>query len=95
MYTPITKRAQESCSAGMARAAAKQTSKKSGVMATLREIDADINRKIQTANVKPPVEEGSFDEFVEYGPGPFIKRGIESAKKAVNKVTGKTYGTSI
>lgn len=78
-----------------ARAAAKQTKQSGGVMDKLREIDANVNRKIQTANVKPPAEAGSFQEFVNDGPGPFIRRGVESAKKAYNKVTGKTYGTSL
>jgi|TARA_R100000479_G_scaffold17171_1_gene6562 hypothetical protein len=69
------------------------------VIKKMREIDANVNKKIQTANIKPPAAEGSFQEFVNDGPVPFIRRGYNKAKKqtkrAYKKVTGSTYGTSI
>jgi len=100
MNTPITKKVQDAMGARAAAAAGKQT-KKAGtkgpgsVMSTLREIDANVNANIAKAATKPAVKEGSMQEFVEYGPGPAIRRGIESGKKAFGKLTGSTYGTSL
>lgn len=94
MNTPITKKVQDAMGA-RARSAAKQTKQSAGVMGKLREIDANVSSNTQKAYVKPAVKEGSIQEFVEYGPGPSIKRGIEGAKKAYGKLTSSTYGTSI
>ena len=98
MNTPITKKVQDAMGARAAAAAGKQT-KKAGVSGnsgntvyqTLKKLDVATNQP----KVKPAVKEGSMQEFVEYGPGPAIRRGIESGKKAFGKLTGSTYGTSI
>lgn len=45
--------------------------------------------------MKPAATKGSFQEFVNDGPAPFIRRGVNKAKKAIGKVTSSTYGTSI
>lgn len=94
MNTPITKKVQDAMGA-RARAVAKQTKQSGGVMGKLREIDANVSANIQKSSVKPAVKEGSFEEFVEYGPGPTIRRGVDAAKKAYGKITSKTYGTSL
>lgn len=94
MNTPITKKVQDAMGA-RARAVAKQTKQSGGVMDKMREIDANVSANIQKSSVKPAVKEGSMQEFVEYGPGPAIRRGAEAAKKAYGKLTSKTYGTSL
>ena len=62
---------------------------------TVKKIDAKVSSNIQKSSIKPAAEKGSFQEFVNDGPVPFVRRGYNKAKKAVKKVTGSTYGTSI
>jgi len=61
----------------------------------MKEIDAKVSSNIQKSSIKPAAQKGSFQEFVNDGPAPFVRRGYNKAKKAVKKVTGSTYGTSI
>ena len=62
---------------------------------SLKKIDAKVSSNIQKSSIKPAAKKGSMQEFVNDGPAPFIRRGYNKAKKAVKKVAGKTYGTSI
>ena len=72
----------------------------------VKKIDAKVASNIQKSSMKPAAEKGSLQEFVNDGPVPFIRRGYNQAKKqakkeynqtkrAIKKVTGSTFGTSI
>ena len=66
--------------------------KKAGIVTRL---DAEIASRASKSTRKPAAEQGSMQEFLNQGPGPFIRRGAQSVKKAVKKLSGSTYGTSI
>ena len=66
--------------------------KKAGIVTRL---DAEIASRASKSTRKPAAEQGSMQEFLNQGPGPFIRRGAQSVKKAVKKFSGSTYGTSI
>ena len=61
----------------------------------VKKIDASLDANIQKSSMKPRAEKGSLQEFVNDGPAPFVRRGYENVKRAVKKVTGSTYGTSL
>ena len=61
----------------------------------LSRVDAEIGRRAQESARKPAAKKGSMQEFLNEGPVPFVRRGYNKAKRAVKKVTGSTYGTTI
>jgi len=84
---------------GAPKSAAKMMKSPGKMMKSPAKKDGEPTKKPLPKNtagfMKPAQTKGSFQEFVNDGPAPFIRGGYNKAKKAVKKVAGKTYGTSI